>query len=95
MAWALRWHSKSLLIGLLRVVTLMVSRVNRLLSGPGCDASPILETETGKHPAWHEFKKNLDAFMQMRQMHLKKTHSLLHPSRIATRVVSGQADTRA
>ena len=70
MAWALRWHSKSLLIGLLRVVTLMVSRVNRLLSGPGCDASPILETETGKHPAWHEFKKKIDASMQMRQMHV-------------------------
>ena len=59
MAWALRWHSKSLLIGLLREVTFKVSTVNRLLSGPRCDASPILETETGKHPGWHEFKKKL------------------------------------
>ena len=48
MAWALHCKNKSLLIGLLRVVTSMVSKMNRwLLSGPGCDASPILETGAG------------------------------------------------
>ena len=46
MAWALRCNNKFLLIGLLRVVMLMVSRVKRLLLGPGCDASPVLDTET-------------------------------------------------
>ena len=39
MAWASRCNNRSLLIGLLRVVTWMVSKMNRLLlTGPGCDA---------------------------------------------------------
>ena len=69
MAWVLRCNNRSLLIGLLRVVTLMVSKMNRLLlNGPGCDASPILKTGTGWHPftkkiqCVHEDVKNLIRF---------------------------------